>query len=241
MTLLYDASTGEELAELPGSGGHAVAFSRDGKLLATGPWHGLTKIWDVPSRRVVQSLQTGGLFSLCFSTDDGTLFTINDYGLKLWNPANSSSEKTLSTAAGLDNLKLSPGGKLPACGFRDGTIEFWNVVEGKLAGTLRGHRSAVRRLAFTPDGAMLVSSALDKTVRIWSTTFAAAPPSQSTSVHAGVELLAVPRFVFAASASQSALATINATGKIKMAFCKFPPNESVSRPTISGDHMSPKR
>jgi hypothetical protein len=26
-----------------------------------------------------------------------------------------------------------------------------------------------------------------------------------------------------------------------MAFCKFPPNESASRPTISGDHISPKR
>ena len=59
--------------------------------------------------------------------------------------------------------------------------------------------------------------------------------------HAGVEWWAGPRFVFNASTSQSTLATINATGKIRTAFCKFPPNESASRPTISGDHMSPKR
>ncbi len=196
LTLLFDASTGEELAELPESGGHAVAFSRDGKLLATGPWDGSTKIWDVPSQRVVQILQTGGLLSLCFSADNGSLFTINFDGLKLWNPANGSLEKTLSTAAGLDNLKLSPDGKLLACGFRDGTIELWNVVEGKLAGTLRGHQSAVRGLAFTPDGTMLVSGALDKTVRIWSTTFAATPPSPSTSAQLveAFELGAMCRF-----------------------------------------------
>src|ERR1017187_5637457 len=60
-------------------------------------------------------------------------------------------------------------------------------------------------------------------------------------IHAGLELWAAPRFVFNASTSHSALATINATGKIKTAFCKFPPNESASRPTISGDHMSPNR
>ena len=51
----------------------------------------------------------------------------------------------------------------------------------------------------------------------------------------------LPRSVFTASTSHSAPAKINATGKIKTAFCRFPPEASASRPTISGDHMSPKR
>jgi hypothetical protein len=62
---------------------------------------------------------------------------------------------------------------------------------------------------------------------VWRASHALVPP--------------LPGFVFNASTSQSTLATINATGKIRTAFCKFPPNESASRPTISGGHMSPKR
>src|ERR1039457_4492935 len=65
--------------------------------------------------------------------------------------------------------------------------------------------------------------------------------SPGKSIHAGAELWVSPRVVFNASTSQSAAATINAAGKIKTPFCKFPPKESASRPTISGDHMSPKR
>ncbi len=49
------------------------------------------------------------------------------------------------------------------------------------------------------------------------------------------------RFVFSASINHSAPATTNATGKIKTAFYKFPKKKLASRPTISGDHMSPKR
>src|ERR1039458_3937326 len=63
----------------------------------------------------------------------------------------------------------------------------------------------------------------------------------SKSIHAETELDPGPRRVFIASASQSTLATINATGKIRTAFCKLPPNDSESQPTITGDNMSPNR
>src|SRR5882757_5052248 len=90
------------------------------------------------------------------------------------------------------------------------------------------------RAAFGNGGRFLCSEGAS------SQGYAATQPYQPKLI-CGNSCQALPRFVFTASTSHSALATISATGRIKTAFCKFPPKESASRPTISGDHMSPKR
>ena len=58
-----------------------------------------------------------------------------------------------------------------AAGGLDKTIRIWSLgeKEGKLLHSLIAHEDAILRLAFSPDGKLLVSTAADKTIKIFKT------------------------------------------------------------------------
>src|SRR5262249_28385690 len=102
--LFYDAATGEKLPSLPervrapiGSG--TVALSRDGARIATG--RGSLKIWDIASRRLIQSFDSHEPLAICFSADGSSVFTSEFSGaVRLWNVADGAQEQILSAQEG---------------------------------------------------------------------------------------------------------------------------------------------
>jgi WD40 repeat protein len=86
------------------------------------------------------------------------------------NAAGFAKDKLLPSKAGETVvLAFSPDGKLLAAGHENGPIELWSIPDGAPAGTLDGHREAVRALAFSADGAALTSASTDEScVKIWS-------------------------------------------------------------------------
>jgi WD40 repeat protein len=145
--------------------------------MATG--HGSLKIWDVASRRLIRSFDSGEPLAICFSADGGSVFTSEFSGaVRLWNVADGAHEAILSGQEGFySRLSLSPDGIFLAGG--GSQIELWNWRERQLLRVFRGHESAIRALAFTPDGGIVVSGSADGTVRLWSTQLAPAPATNS--------------------------------------------------------------
>ena len=148
----------------------SLAFSSDGRLLATGEEYGAVRLWDLTTGQLRRTLSAGSGRVLCvaISPDGGTLAACGDSAILLWN---SSSGELLHSLVpeglGVHALAYRRDGRLLAAGTLVGTIELWDPIAGRLLQTLDGHALDVEQLAFSPDGRLLASSSDDGTLVLW--------------------------------------------------------------------------
>jgi WD40 repeat protein len=104
-----------------------VAFSPDGRTLATGLLDGIVKLWDVASGQELRSLsgQTKAVFGLAFSPDGKTLASGGD-NIKLWDVASGQEIGSLNVTD-VYRLAFSPDGKLILSGSVYGTVRLWGL------------------------------------------------------------------------------------------------------------------
>lgn len=152
---------------------HDVAFSSDGKLLATTGYDRLIKLWDVAAGKEVRTLKdhSDAVYGLAFRPDGKLLASASaDRAVKVWDVATGRRLYTLGEATDwLYAVAWAPDGKRLAAAGIDKSIRVWDVDEngGRIVQSVFAHEGPITRLAYAADGSRLYSLSEDRSVKAW--------------------------------------------------------------------------
>ena len=153
-----------------------VTFSPDGKLIASANQDGTVKIWQRNGNllKTLSKHQNGATF-VTFSPNGKFLAaTGRDNTIAIWQRENNqiSSKfhiyQTLNELNTVFSLQFTPDSQNLVSGGDENVIKLWNIGDGKLLKTLKGHGDTVTSLSFSPDGKILASASFDKSLKLWS-------------------------------------------------------------------------
>ncbi|MFH0902942.1 MAG: WD40 repeat domain-containing protein [Pseudomonadota bacterium] len=158
---IWEIESGRQRAILSGHTGRlqGIAYSPDGRLLATGAFDNLVILWDLSSFSLQQVL-TGHksvVREVAFSPDGKLLASTGaDLSIRIWDVA-SGVQKALLAGHSSEVLVLafSPDSQLVASAGLDRTIRLWNVMTGESKTLVKARTAPPNGLAFTSDGMLL--------------------------------------------------------------------------------------
>lgn len=181
---LWDLQTGREVRRFAGSAetAYALAFSPDGRRLASGGTDMVVRLWDVATGTELRRLEghKSIISNLVFSADGKRLLSAggHDRTLRAWDVETGRQLRCLRSEGGKDLHGVHWGSFLPDCRgvvscvseispSEVKTAQLWDLTTGKELCKFGENAADFTALAFSPRGGHILFACLDNTLRLW--------------------------------------------------------------------------
>jgi WD40 repeat protein len=161
---------------------YSLAFSPDGKTLASASGDNTIRLWEIKTGRLVNSFaeHSEPVHSVAFSPDGKTLASgSKDRTIKLWDVRAGKLIRTIfngeigKSYGEVYSVAFSPNGKTlasasTASGEDDkSTLKLWDVNTGHVIRFFEERKYSCYTVTFSPDGKMIASGGNEGTTKLW--------------------------------------------------------------------------
>ncbi len=169
---IWDIATKKQIALLQGHTNiiNSVAYSRDGKYIASGSFDKTIRIWNAGTKQQIALIpQEDSVLSVAYSPDGKRMASGCINTIRIWDISTGQQISLLQGHTSyVYSVAYSPDGKYLASGGMDHTIRIWDIFTGQQVSLLQGHTSEIHSVTYSPDGNYIASSSADHSIRIWS-------------------------------------------------------------------------
>lgn len=169
---VWDVPTASLVARLNDSSWMlSLAFSPDGKFIASGHDDQAVRLWSVETGKLLHTLRghSDEVCALSFSADGKRLASASeDLQVIVWDVVAGKKQMVLEGHTDrVDAIAWSRSGHRIATAGWDTSVRVWNGADGELLAMLNGQGECVHSVVFLPDGKRLACGDSDSIVRVW--------------------------------------------------------------------------
>ncbi|MAT98710.1 MAG: hypothetical protein CL608_16325 [Anaerolineaceae bacterium] len=191
-----------------------VAFSADGRFLATVSQDSDVKVWDVAAGQEIGTLSAHGqpVNAVAFSPDGSRLATAgNDGFIILWNMASLELITVLNGQDGaVNDIAFDPDGTQLVAGYASSIVRLWDLDNRRSELRLLAHTASVNAAAFRHDGSRFATAGDDGRIIIWNSDTGASLFSIEPSLNSNNQPIAIHALAY--SPDDSRLLAANGSG-----------------------------